>query len=481
MVRLGIGLAVTGVIALAGLAVADAVDALPDSFPGVLTLDEPWEEPTPFPTVTLTPAPSPPAVLAGLDDAAPVPDPARLAEISAPLLADARLGGGRGVVVLDAATGDVLLDSDGAVPRTPASTIKILTTTAALAALGEESRLRTTALLGPEAAAGATPTLYLRGGGDVLLAAGAGDPGAVVGHAGLGDLAARTADALAARGVTSVRLALDTSAYSGPTTAPGWGPIDLGGGFVAPVTPLAIDRGIVAGQTPRDADPALTAARTFAAALAAEGVAVEGVPPEGDVAREAAPSDTVEVAAVESATIGDLVALTLEESDNDLAEALARAVAIEAGTPADFAGASAAVLDALETAGVDVGGVTMVDGSGLSEGNAVPPLVLARLAARVADPAQPGLVVVATGMPIAGLRGTLEDRFATSSPAVGVLRAKTGTLQTVVSLAGTVLDADGRLLAFAVIADEVPIGGVAAARDAVEEWAGTLAACGCSA
>ncbi len=485
MIRRRSAVAVVSVLtlAVAGVAAADAVDALPETLPGFLTLDEPWEEPTPFPTVSLSPAPAAPAVLTGLDDGAPVPDAARLAELTAPLLADPRLGAGAGVVVLDVLTGEVLLDVDGSAPRTPASTIKLLTTTAALASLGEESRLRTTALLAPaadQADAGtgtpAAPTLYLRGGGDVLLAAGAGDPSAVVGHAGLGDLAAQTAAELAARGVSGVRVALDDTAYSGPTTAPGWGPIDLGGGFVAPVAPLAVDRGIVEGQIARDGDPALTAARTFAAALAAAGVVVEG-----DVAREAAPAGATDVAAVESATVGELVAHTLRVSDNDVAEALARAVAIEAGEPADFEHATAAVLAVLAGLGLDVSGVTMVDGSGLSEGNAVPPLVLARLVERVADPAEPGLVVVATGMPVAALRGSLDDRFAApSDPAAGVLRAKTGTLLTVVGLAGSVLDADGRFLSFAVVADEVAVGGVSAARDAVDEWASRLAACGCS-
>lgn len=469
-------LVVGAVVALAvGYGAADAADVLPDAAPEWLTLAEPWAEPEPFPTVTLAPAPSPPAVLPDLDVAAPLPDGARLAEVTSALLADARLGTATGAVVLDAATGEVLVAADEATPRTPASTIKMVTTTAALASLGEEARLRTRVLAGLDAPAatveGATGVIYLVGGGDVMLASGAGDAGAVVGRAGLGDLAAETARSLADRGVTRVRVLLDDSLFSGPTTAPGWGPIDLGGGFVAPVVALAVDRGIVPGQTVRDADPALTAARTFAAALAAAGVVVEG-----EVAREAAPSGAAELAAVESATVGDLVAHTLRESDNDVAEALARLVAVAAGQPADFEHAGAAVLATLAGLGLDVTGVTMADGSGLSEANAVPPIVLARLAALVADPMRPGLVVTATGMPVAGLEGTLADRFAVSDPAAGVLRAKTGTLVTVVGLAGLVLDEGGRLLAFAALTNGVPAGGVDAARAAVDQWASALAA-----
>jgi D-alanyl-D-alanine carboxypeptidase/D-alanyl-D-alanine-endopeptidase (penicillin-binding protein 4) len=466
-------LAATGALVL-GVGALDAADVLP--WPDVLTTDEPWAQPAPFPTVTLEPAPSAPPVLPDLDAGAPVPDRDRLAALTAGLLADPRLGQDPGVVVLDALSGEVLLDADGSRPRTPASTVKLLTCSAALAALGEDARLRTRTAWGPVEDE-QVPTVYLVGAGDVLLAAGAGEDGSVVGRAGLGDLATATAAALAAEGVARVRLALDDSLFTGPATAPGWGPIDLLGGFVAPVSPLAVDRGKVGGGGgPRAADPAMSAARAFAGALSAAGVAVEG-----EVTRGAAPGDAEDLAGVESATVGELVTHTLRESDNDVAEALARLVAVAAGRPADFDHATAAVLTTLEGLGLDVGGVRMVDGSGLSEDSAVPPLVLARLVAAVADPARPGLVTVATGMPVAGLLGTLEDRFALDDAAAGVLRAKTGTLLTVLGLAGTVLDADGRLLAFAVAADDLPRGGVAEARAAVDAWLSELAACGCAA
>ena len=464
-----------GAVLVTGYAAADLTDALP----GILTLDEPWAEPDPFPTVVLDPAVAAPQILPDLRPDAPVPDAEQLTRRAVPLLSEPSLAPGVGAVVLDVLTGDVLLDASSGVPRTPASTLKLLTTTAALVTLGPQTRLPTRVVADPEApdgadGPGAAATVYLVGGGDVLLAAGAGDPEAVVGRAGLGELAAATAAELTSRGVTAVQVALDDTAFSGPATAAGWGPVDLL--FVSPVSPIAVDRGILPGRPGREDDPALAAARAFAAALAGEGLQVGD-----DVVRRQAPQDAGEVAAVSSATVADLVEHTLATSDNDVAETLARLVALATGGSGDFSGGSAAVLAQLAGEGLDVSNVRMADASGLSELNELPPLVLARLVAMTASAGRPDLLPIATSLPVAGLEGTLETRFeGADDPGAGTVRAKTGTLLTVVALAGTVLDADGRLLVFAVVADRVPVGSLAPARAAVDAWVSALAACGCS-
>ncbi len=60
----------------------------------------------------------------------------------------------------------------------------------------------------------------------------------------------------------------------------------------------------------------------------------------------------------------------------------------------------------------------------------------------------------------------------------GAVRAKTGTLLSVHDLAGTVVTADGRLLAFAVLADGTA-GSPLATESALDDVAATLAGCGC--
>ncbi len=82
---------------------------------------------------------------------------------------------------------------------------------------------------------------------------------------------------------------------------------------------------------------------------------------------------------------------------------------------------------------------------------------------------------------MAGWSGTLHDRYGASpeAAAAGRVRAKTGTLTGVSSLAGAVRDASGRLLIFALDADRAPPGGSQAADAALDRVAATLAACGC--
>ena len=82
-------------------------------------------------------------------------------------------------------------------------------------------------------------------------------------------------------------------------------------------------------------------------------------------------------------------------------------------------------------------------------------------------------------LPVGALDGTLDDRFVRADGA-GTVRAKTGSLDQTVSLTGTVVTADGRLLAFSVIVDGFADNGLAAARLAMDtRLIKPLAACGC--
>jgi D-alanyl-D-alanine carboxypeptidase/D-alanyl-D-alanine-endopeptidase (penicillin-binding protein 4) len=170
----------------------------------------------------------------------------------------------------------------------------------------------------------------------------------------------------------------------------------------------------------------------------------------------------------------------LRESNNVIAENLARQVAIRSGKPATFGGAAAAVTAGLRRLGI-TGGIHLVDGSGLSPLDRITPAVLATLV-RLAG-AQPVLRPVIAGLPVAGFSGTLapgQSLFGNFGPAaLGMVRAKTGNLSTVVSLTGVVSDADGHLLAFAFMADQVSARQLTRAAGVIDAMATALAGCGC--
>ncbi|MFD2091674.1 D-alanyl-D-alanine carboxypeptidase/D-alanyl-D-alanine endopeptidase [Blastococcus deserti] len=400
-------------------------------------------------------------VLASLATDAPAPDPTVLSSQLTPLLTSAGLGTGVSAEVVDVASGDVLLDLDANDPAVPASTAKLLTAAAALITLDPADTLTTTVV------AGGTPgEVVLVGGGDPTLSR-TSPSQTYPGAATVADLATQVVAALPA-GTPVTRIVVDNSLFSGSLTAPGWGTGDAPSTYAAPVTATAVDGARVSpGSQARSGQPGIDAGSALADALGAPGAAVV----LGD-----APAGAKTLASVESAPVGRLVEQMLSQSDNMLAEALARQVALASDLPASFEGGAEAITRALADAGIDVTGVTLADGSGLSRDDRVPAGVLTELVAGAADGSLDGASSLLSGLPVAGYDGTLFDR-GNAGAAPGTVRAKTGTLLGVHALAGTVVTTDGRLLAFAVVADGS--GNEAAAESALDEVAAALAGCGC--
>ncbi len=409
------------------------------------------------------------------------------------LLGTANLGGHVGLSVVDVATGAPLYSSAGGGAFTPASTTKVLTAAAILATAGPEKRLRTrvvelsTPTLAPDPAATATPgattaparTLVLVGGGDSMLSS--LPPGAkglpdYPRRAYLGDLVESTAKAMKDAGVGEIKLAFDDSLFTGERAAKTWQP-GYTADVVAGVTALSVDQGRIEPLGGgRVVDPSARTATMFAEKLRAAGLKVSGKPE-----RLNAPPDARTVAEIFSAPMSAIVEHMLVVSDNDVAEALSRQVAVETGKPASFDNSAAAVRTVVAGLGVDMGGVEIHDGSGLSRSNIIPPRVLAATLAAAAGPKQT-LRPMLAGLAVAGVNGTLGLHFfiPKSVPGRGLVRGKTGSLTGVVSLAAIVPSASGRLLAFDVVADRVP-GGYARATRQVWEVIGTeLLGCGCS-
>ncbi|MEJ5914023.1 D-alanyl-D-alanine carboxypeptidase/D-alanyl-D-alanine endopeptidase [Pseudokineococcus sp. 1T1Z-3] len=466
-------LAVAALLVLGGgYALGDAADVVP----GPLTTAPP-PDPDPWPAAPgaeLPPALPGDPVLAAAGTDAPVPDPAVLADVVAPFLGDPALGPSRAALVTDGLTGEVLLDVGADAALEPASTVKLLTAAAALAELDPAATFPTTVVLTDAGAE--TPTAVLLADGDNFLSAGAGDPGAVVGHAGLADLADDVAASLAARGTGALALRLaDPLAPTGPVRPPGWLAVDVANGYAADVTGVAVNGGRLLDEeySRRAADPGLAATDRLADLLRERGVDVAGDPARVDPA--AVPDDAPVLGEVSSAPVADVVGHMLRVSDNTSAELLGLLVARERGAPVTPVGAAQAITDAVADLGVDVTGVALPDGSGLGDGGRLTPRAIAGvLEVAVQDEAFRPLLA---GLPVAGLTGSLTDRLVDDPTGRGVVRAKTGSLFGVTSLAGVVVDADGRLLVFALSADQIT--STPGARAAFDDVAGALAGCGC--
>jgi D-alanyl-D-alanine carboxypeptidase/D-alanyl-D-alanine-endopeptidase (penicillin-binding protein 4) len=388
--------------------------------------------------------PARPPVLATLSRSVP-PLPSTVTAALRPAVSAFPAGERLAGTVVDVSTGSVLWGEDPHAAMAPASTTKLLTAAAALQVLGPDFTLTTTTKK-------VGNTVYLIGGGDPTLVrtdTSKANP-SYPQPASLADLASQTAAALTPG--TPIRLRIDTSAWTGPTSAQGWQSNYVTEGDVTPPSALELDGGRLHPDdfdSERTPTPTAQAADAFVDLLRSDGVVIKG-----DVKAATTPPTAALLASVSSPPLSELVQRMLTESDNDLAEALGRAVAAAGGLPADFTDAARAVTDQVTRLGVPPAEVTLYDTSGLSHDDRIGPAALVAVLRAAASPSEPDLRPIVEGLPIGGFTGTLAERYRgrQTSDGAGVVRAKTGTLTGVDTLAGLVIDGDGDLLAFALMA-----------------------------
>ena len=400
-----------------------------------------------------------------LADSATKPTPDRLAATLAPLVADPNLGALTGRIT-DAFTGAQLWAQGVDVPMQPASTNKVLTTAAALVALDRDARLTTRVL-----ASGAPGVVVLKGGGDPTLSAAPPGQDTWYKHAArISDLA----DQVRRSGVDVKTVQVDISAYSGPTMAPGWDPLDIDGGDIAPMESVMLDGGRtqpVSVDSGRSRTPALDAGRALAVALKVDPATVTVLPTGLQGGQE--------IASVQSPPLIERLRELMNDSDNVMAESTGREVAAKLNRPQSFDGAVQAVLSQLDKAKIDTSGAHLLDSSGLSVDDRLTAETLDGVVNAAAGNDHPDLRPLLDLLPIAGGSGTLSNRYLDTDAgraSLGYLRAKTGSLTGTNSLAGIVTDASGRVLTFAFISNNAgPTG-----RTAIDALSAALRSCGCS-
>jgi serine-type D-Ala-D-Ala carboxypeptidase/endopeptidase (penicillin-binding protein 4) len=362
------------------------------------------------------------------------------------------------VAPLDGAS-DAPLVRDGRGLVMPASTLKLLTTTAALEVLGPGHTFATRAVGGRR--------LTLVGGGDPFLTSRQSK-----GYASLQALARLTSRRLHSRGIGRVHLTYDASLFTGPTVSPSW-PKGYLPYVVSPITALWADEGRNPDGPGFVADPPATAAATFASYLGKDGVRVLGTPQAGT-----APSAAPELARVTSPPLGDIVEQVLQNSDNEGAEVLGHQVGLAVTGQASYAGGVRGVRTTLTRLGIDLQGARFYDGSGLSRLDRIDPRTLVEVLRLDARVDHPELRSVISGLPVAAFVGSLSQRFR-GTEGRGWVRAKTGTLTGTSALAGLATTREGHTLVFALVSNNVPVLDTLDARVALDDLATRLATCRC--
>ncbi len=394
---------------------------------------------------------------------APSPTPAGVSRAIAPALRNPALGVLSGMIS-DSLTGEILWSRNPDRPRIPASNDKVLSAAAFLEAMPHDARVTTTVV------AGSNGQLILRGAGDPTLSA--QPAGADTFYTEPGRIA-DLADQIKQAEIPVTSVAVDLSAFSGPTMDRTWDRRDIQGGDIAPIESLMVDGARLEPldeYSPRSATPGIMAGEALAAALGVDAPVTEATAP--------APAGDRVIAKVESAPLVTRVNDMLRHSDNVLAETLSIELSVHRGGPATLAAGVDAVEQVLSTTFPDQWkGTTLADASGISYANRTTPALLDAVMTAASGPSRPALRPMLDGLPIAAGTGTLTDRFPiATTPGAGWVRAKTGTLTGVSSLTGIVQTIDGRVLSFALMS-----GGTspADARPALDAVVGQLRECGC--
>jgi len=428
--------------------------------------------------------------------------------LEAPILADATVG----IHVVDLETGKVLYTRGGDVPLNPASNVKLLTTAAALVALGPEHRYVTRILRNDGALSGSVVK------GDVYLQ-GSGDPNLVT-----EDLMALASE-LHARGVRRITggVVVDSTRFDQDELPPGFDQKDELASYRAPSSATSVnfntfvvraapganvgDAALV-GLDPPVGGIALTNTATTVAGRKRKLFAdVDGSGPtvkieirgtmgeDASAARyrypitnpsrhagevllhalkkqgirvgrkkvkvAAAPKNARSLATHFSDPLSSLIRSVNKFSNNFMAEQILKTLA-PTDAPASFSAASAREREALAELGVDLEGARLTNGSGLYDTNRVSPqMVTALLKAMYGDFRYRADYLAS--LAVMGVDGTTRSRLSDTDAARWV-RVKTGTLDGISALSGYVGARGRKPIVFSILLNDLPAGGTSAAR-----------------
>ena len=346
-------------------------------------------------------------------------------------------------LVVDANTMRVLYNLDEARASATASTMKLLTSTVAIQQLGADYRA-TTRVYQDSADAG---IIYLVGGGDPTLSRTAKGKSSVYKKAPkISDLADQIKAAVGDTPIT--KIVADGSLFSGSEYLKSWETSERKIGYMSQVSALQADgdRKNPAKETsPRSTTPELNTGKYLRDAL---GSVAENATVETGVT----PTTATQIASVQSQPISNWIEHMLTVSDNTQAEALARLIAIDQNKTGSFDSIDSAYKSVLGGLGLDVSGIKVMDGSGLSDFNAVSPQFMISLMKLLVD-SKTDLKLIRKDLTVSGETGSLAWRFnKKNKDAKGHVYAKTGWIKHGYTLVGYINAKDKSKLLFAVYA-----------------------------
>ena len=307
------------------------------------------------------------------------------------------------VVVIDPLTGSVVYEKSAYSPRKPASVLKIYSATAALTYMQPTQRFTTSAWVGVN-----EKSLVIQGSLDPWMSL-SDSVAKKMGRTSIPRIEYNALSALQEANPGSIRNS--TIYYS-----------DLYSQDVANIRAFFLKRGVKAVMK--------RVSHTQAEELSAE-----------------------QILSSDSPELQEMLGFALTWSDNLLTERIARLASQAAGYPLNDEGVAQTFHEVLAGLGVDSKGLVIKDASGLSRENRVTAKQVGQLLLKIRNDSR--FAPLIGGLPISGVTGTLRHRFIDTAPqAIGLVRAKTGTLNGTANLAGYV-EAGDREYVFVIIADQL--------------------------
>ncbi|MDX2213104.1 MAG: D-alanyl-D-alanine carboxypeptidase/D-alanyl-D-alanine-endopeptidase [Oculatellaceae cyanobacterium bins.114] len=359
-----------------------------------------------------------------------------------------------GILVQRLDTGETLFAQEAQRFFIPASNTKLLTTAAVLERLGANFQIRTSVYQVPSQT------------GMIARVVGRGDPSLT--EVQLQQLAQQ----LRQRGITRLdRLIVDDHYFKGELINSTWEWSDTQTDYGAPANSLILNQNAVGERAV--ANPTQYFLQRFQRILNTTQITVAGtaIAPTPSVTPEP------ELAAVLSQPLSTLLIETNQNSNNLYAEALLRSLGTVTNPNEDsLASGIAAIETTLSRLGVDPQSIDLADGSGLSRHNQVTPEALVQTLRGMAR--SPNATVFRNSLAIAGVRGTLQNRFR-DTPVQDRLQGKTGALSGVAALSGYLDPPNYPPLAFSILLNhfDQPVRTVRPAIDEIVLLLGRLRQC----